>query len=70
MGNKAEKRPAVRKIPKQANQAKKRDAQTVWTPAMDNKAKSIAADKQKSVAFLKRAGILNEQGQLAKEYAD
>lgn len=36
---------------------------------MENKADSISADKQKSVAFLKLAGILNDQGQLAKEYS-
>lgn len=42
----------------------------VWTPAMDLRAKSIAKSKKQSIELLKRAGILNEQGQLAKEYAD
>lgn len=70
MDNKAEKCPAVRKAPNSVSQVKKDAGQTVWTPAMDRAAKLIAADKQKSVAFLKRAGILDEHGQLAKEYTE
>lgn len=40
----------------------------ILTSAMIRRAKSIASDKHKSVAFLKRAGILDQQGKLAKEY--
>lgn len=70
MSSKAEKRPAVAKASKSTRQVNRLAGQTVWTPAMDKKARVVAADKQKSVEFLKRAGILNEQGNLAKEYAD
>ncbi|MEX0902644.1 MAG: hypothetical protein WDZ76_07965 [Pseudohongiellaceae bacterium] len=44
--------------------------QAVWTPATVKRAKAIAADKKKSVDLLKRAGILNEDGILAKEYTN
>lgn len=43
--------------------------QKIWTPEMEQYARIIAADKQKSIDLLKRAGILNEQGELAAEYA-
>jgi len=46
----------------------KKPADTVLTPAMVEKAKDIAADKAKSLALLKSAGILDKQGKLAKEY--
>jgi len=70
MSTKAEKRPVVLKATKSTKLVNKLVDQTVWTPAMDRKARVIAADKQKSVDFLKRAGILNEQGNLAKEYLE
>lgn len=43
---------------------------TVLTPNMVSRAKVIAADKKKSVALLKRAGIVDKQGNLAKEYTN
>jgi hypothetical protein len=35
---------------------------------MDAYVKKIASSKKKSIAFLKRAGILNKKGKLAKQY--
>jgi len=70
MSKKAEKRPAARRASSSVRQTNELAGQTIWTPAMDKKARMIAADKQKSVDFLKRAGILNEQGNLAEEYAN
>ncbi|MFA5525189.1 MAG: hypothetical protein WDA24_12585 [Tissierellales bacterium] len=46
----------------------KKPADTVLTPAMVEKAKAIAADKEKSLELLKSAGIVDKQGKLAKEY--
>jgi hypothetical protein len=43
---------------------------SILTPEMVKRAREIAADKQQSLAMLKRAGILNERGTLAKEYAN
>ncbi len=42
----------------------------IWTPAMQKFSENMLADKQKTVDFLKRAGILNQQGELAAEYTD
>jgi len=42
----------------------------VLTIKMARNAKVIAADRQKSIALLKQAGILDDQEHLAKEYAN
>ncbi|MBE0509029.1 MAG: hypothetical protein IBX50_20315 [Marinospirillum sp.] len=39
------------------------------TDEMIQYAQSLQSDKQRAIDFLKRAGILNKEGKLAKEYA-
>jgi len=41
----------------------------VLTDEMIQYAEELKSDKQKARAFLKKAGLLNRKGKLAKEYA-
>ena len=41
----------------------------VLTDEMIQCAEELKSDKQKARAFLKKAGLLNRKGKLAKEYA-
>lgn len=52
---------------KKMNHSRKHEA-VALTDEMLEYAKLVQSDKQKSIDFLKRAGILNKKGKLAKEY--